>query len=70
VALVEIESFADPAIADMAHGRLAVDGIDSVLFGAGLASLGFGVIAPVRLMVEARDRVRAERLLADPAGPR
>jgi hypothetical protein len=67
VALVEIGTFADPAVADMARGRLAADGIAALLLGAGLASLGLGGIAPVRLMVEARDRARAEAVLADPS---
>jgi hypothetical protein len=62
--LVEIESFADPTIADIARGRLAAEGIDAVLLGAGLASLGLGVIAPVRLMVEPRDRLRAAAILS------
>ena len=30
-----------------------------MLFDGGVASLGLGVIAPVRLMVDARDRVDA-----------
>jgi hypothetical protein len=65
--MVEIESFADATIADIARGRLAAEGIGAVLLGAGIASLGLGGIAPVRLMVEMRDRERAEAILADPS---
>ena len=63
--LVEIEVFPDPSVADIARGRLVAEGVDVILLGAGVASLGLGGIAPVRLMVDARDRVFAERLLAE-----
>jgi hypothetical protein len=67
MALSEVGSFADPVIAEMARGRLAAEGIDAVLLGAGVASLGLGGLAPVQLMVDPRDRLRATRILADPA---
>jgi hypothetical protein len=44
---------------------LAAEGIQAVLFDSGLASLGFGGLTPVRLMVDESDRATAERLLAD-----
>jgi hypothetical protein len=65
--MIEIATFVDPTVADMARGRLAAEGIEAVLLGAGLASLGLGVIAPVRLLVEPRDRRRAEAILDDPS---
>ena len=63
--MIEVATFADPTIAGMARGRLAAEGIPAILLGAGLASLGLGVIAPVRLMVEPHDRARADAILGD-----
>ena len=51
----------------MARGLLVSHGIDVILFDGGVASLGLGGLAPVRLMVDARDRLIAERLLANSA---
>ncbi|HEY0112259.1 MAG TPA: DUF2007 domain-containing protein [Allosphingosinicella sp.] len=65
MALVEIASFRDPVGGALARARLAAEGIDSVLFDAGLSSLGLAAMIPVRLMVEEEDRERAERLLAE-----
>ncbi|MGN6123245.1 MAG: putative signal transducing protein [Sphingomonas oligoaromativorans] len=65
MALVEIETFPEHAVAEMARGMLAAEGIQAVLFDSGLASLGFGGLTPVRLMVDESDRATAERLLAD-----
>jgi putative signal transducing protein len=64
VALVELALFHDPVAAEIVRGRLGSEGIEAILFGAGLASLGLGTMSPVRLMVESRDRVLAERILA------
>ncbi|WP_019834278.1 putative signal transducing protein [Sphingomonas sp. PR090111-T3T-6A] len=65
MALVEIETFPDHAVAEMARGMLAAEGIEAVLFDSGLASLGLGGLTPVRLMVDESDRAIAERLLAE-----
>ncbi len=65
MALVEIETFPNHTIAEMARGMLAAEGIEAVLFDCGLASLGLGGLTPARLMVEEADRLRAERLLAE-----
>jgi hypothetical protein len=65
MALVEIASFHDPIAGEMARARLAAEGIESVLFDAGLSSLGLGGMIPARLMVGEEDRADAERLLAD-----
>ena len=63
MALVEIASFADPVGGQIALARLASDGIDGVLFDAGLSSLGLGGMVPARLMVEEEDEPAARRLL-------
>jgi hypothetical protein len=65
VALAELGLFHDSLAAEMARGRLAAEGIESVLFGAGLASLGLGSMAPVRLMVEKDDLDEAKAVLAE-----
>jgi hypothetical protein len=68
MALVEIASFYDIASAAMARGRLAAEGIESVLFDEGLAGLGLGMMAPARLMVDETDRVDAQALLSSENG--
>ena len=63
MALVEVAMFHDPVSAEVALGRLRSEGIHGVLFGAGLASLGLGTMAPVRLMVDDDDKAEAEAIL-------
>jgi hypothetical protein len=65
MALVELATFPDRMVAEMARGRLAAEGIETVLFDAGLSSLGIGMLTPVRLMVLDEDREAAERVLAE-----
>jgi hypothetical protein len=65
VALVELAIFHDPVTAEMVRFRLAADGIDAVLFGAGLASLGLGTMSPARLMVDEEDLEAAKAILAE-----
>ena len=65
MALVELAAFSDPIAAEIARGRLASEGIESVLFDAGLSSLGLGSISPVRLMVDEADHAEAQRALAE-----
>ena len=65
MALVEIASFSDPLAAAIARGRLAAEGIQAVLFDAGLSSLGLGAMTPARLMVDDEDLDEARRILAD-----
>lgn len=65
MALVELATFHDPVTADMVRFRLAADGIDAVLFGAGLASLGLGTMSPARLMVDEEDLDEAKAILAE-----
>ena len=61
--LVELASFNDPISAEIARGRLAAEGIETVLFDAGLSSLGMGGLTPARLMVLDEDRAAATRIL-------
>jgi hypothetical protein len=63
MALVELALFQNPFAAEVARGRLASEGIDVVLFGSGLASLGLGAMSPVRLMVEEEDLHEAKVIL-------
>lgn len=65
--LVEIESFPDRTVAEMARGLLASHGVDAILFDGGIASLGLGGLTPARLMVDSGDETRARRILANPA---
>jgi hypothetical protein len=64
MALVELASFPDRFAAEIAHGHLASHGIESVVFDAGLSSLGFGALTPARLMVDEDDLAAAEELLS------
>ena len=65
MALVELAVFHSPLGAEMARGRLAAEGIETVLFDGGLSSLGLGLMAPARLMVEEEDLEAAEAVLAE-----
>ena len=64
MALVELAVFHSPLGAAMARGRLAAEGIETVLFDGGLSSLGLGLMAPARLMVEEEDLEDAKAVLA------
>ena len=64
MALVEVGSFPERTVAEMARGLLASHGVEAVLFDGGVASLGLGGFVPARLMVDETDRERAERLLS------
>ena len=65
MALVELAIFQNPAAAEVARGRLASEGIEAILFGGALASLGLGSMSPARLMVDEEDRTAAEAILAE-----
>jgi hypothetical protein len=65
MSLVELAIFQNPIAAEVARGRLASEGIEAVLFGGGLASLGLGSMSPARLMVDESDREAAEAILAE-----
>ncbi|MGS1016203.1 putative signal transducing protein [Allosphingosinicella humi] len=68
MALVELATFHDPMSAGMARARLAAEGIDAILFDQGVAGLGLGMLAPVRLMVDESDRAAAEAVLSRDGG--
>ncbi len=63
MALIELATFHDRIEAEIVRGRLVSEGIEAILFDAGLSSLGLGGLAPARLMVEEEDRAAAERAL-------
>lgn len=65
MALIELATFQNPIAAEVARGRLASEGIEAVLLGSGLASLGLGSMSPVRLMVEEEDRAAALAILEE-----
>jgi hypothetical protein len=65
MALVELAIFQNPIAAEVARGRLASEGIETVLFGGGLASLGLGSMSPARLMVDESELRAAETILAE-----
>jgi hypothetical protein len=65
MALVELAMFHDPVAAQMVRFRLAADGIEAVLFDAGLSSLGLGTMSPARLMVDEDDLDAAKEILAE-----
>ena len=65
MALVELAIFQNPIAAEVARGRLASEGIEAVLFGGGLASLGLGSMSPARLMVDESDLTAAKTILAE-----
>lgn len=49
--------------ADAARDALDRAGIDAVVFDAGMASLGLGMMTPARLMVLDEDRASAQAVL-------
>ncbi len=65
MALAELAIFHDPMAAEMVRGRLAADGIGSILFDGGLSSLGLGTMTPARLMVDEDDLDEARAILAE-----
>ena len=67
MALVEIETFPNAMIAEMARARLAAEGIEAVLFDGGVASIGLGGLMPARLMVPEADQALALQVLAQNA---
>jgi hypothetical protein len=66
MALVVAARFYHPTEAQIVQGRLAAEGVESVLFDVGinLVEVG-GIAAPVRLMVDEDDLARTRRILSD-----
>lgn len=67
MSLVTVAEFPDRIAADLARLQLEAEGMDVVLFDGGMASLGLGMMTPVRLMVVEEDADRAQALLDDNA---
>jgi hypothetical protein len=65
--LVELARFQTRIAADLARLKLESEGIDAVLFDAETASIGWGPMMPVRLMVLDSDRWLAAKLLGEDA---
>ena len=63
MALVELATFDNRMAAEIVRGRLGSEGVSTILFDGGLASLGIGALTPVRLMVEEEDEHTAKALL-------
>ncbi len=61
--LVKIAHYSDRMAADLAQLRLASEGIESVIFDGGMASLGLGMMTPARLMVAEEDVGDAREIL-------
>ncbi len=64
MALVLLAEYSDRIAADVARISLAAAGINAVLFDAGMASLGLGLMTPVRLMVDEDERDEAAAVLS------
>lgn len=62
--LVAVAEYADRIAADIARLDLAAAGIEAMLFDGGMASLGLGMMTPVRVMVDESDFPQAKRILA------
>jgi hypothetical protein len=63
MALIELARYPDRIAAELARGRLAVDGIEAALFDEGFAALGLQVLSSIRLMVDEEDRSAAAESL-------
>lgn len=64
MALACVETVFSPVEAAIMRSRLEADGIDCVLFDAGIASLIGPGISGIRLMVDEHDLPRARAVLA------
>ena len=65
MSLVELTRFENRIEAELARLHLESEGIEVLLFGAEMSSLGMGSLTPVQLMVPEGDVEAARRLLAD-----
>jgi hypothetical protein len=65
MSLVELARFMNRIEAELARLHLQAEGIDAVLFGAEMNSLGLGPLIPVSLMVLEDEVEEAKRVLAD-----
>jgi len=63
VGLILLAEYMSAIDADAARDALDRAGIDAVVFDAGMASLGLGMMTPARLMVLDEDRAVAQAVL-------
>jgi hypothetical protein len=63
--LVELASYQNRTEAELARLNLEAEGIEVVLFGAEMGSLGLGPLLPIRLMVPEEELRRARQILAE-----
>ena len=68
MSLVELARYQTRTEGELARLHLQAEGIETVLFGAEMSSLGFGSLMPVRLMVDEDDAEEAKWVLAGSAG--
>lgn len=61
--LILLAEYMSAIDADAARDALDRAGIDAVVFDAGMASLGLGMMTPARLMVLDEDRAVAQAVL-------
>lgn len=61
--LILLAEYMSAIDADAARDALDRAGIDAVVFDAGMASLGLGMMTPARLMVLDEDRALAQAVL-------
>lgn len=64
MSLVELARFQNRIEAELARLNLGAEGIDAVLFGAEMNSLGLGSLTPVQLMVPEEEVEQARLVLA------
>ena len=69
MALVELARFQNRIEAELARLNVEAEGVDAVLFGAEMNSLGLGSLTPVRLMVPEEDLAAARKVLARDVSP-
>ena len=65
MSLVELARFQNRIEAELARLHLQSEGIEAVLFGAEMNSLGLGSLTPVQLMVPKDEIEAARRVLAE-----
>ena len=63
--LAEAARFQNRTEAELARLNLQAEGIEAVLFGAEMGSLGLGPLLPIRLMVPEDELLRARDILAE-----
>ena len=68
MALVELAKYYNVFEASVVKGRLASEGVETILFDTEMNWGGLDGVVPVRLMVDEDDAAQARRILATPVG--